>query len=404
MCTPLVAWMMWFFLTAFYAYQYVLRVLTATALDDLTAKFNVGALEIGNFSGIYYIGYVLAHLPIGVVIDRMGPKKVLPVFIILTFAGLLPLVYVDNWTYSVIGRLITGIASSASVLGLFKVVNIGFGEKKFSRMIGMSVTIGLIGAINGGTPISYLLQKFGFENVINALCIFGAVLAIFTYFSIPKNVDINSRVHSNVLSELKSVLLNPRVLYLSFFGGLMIGPLEGFADAWGPKFLQELHGLSKENAGTAVSFVFLGMCFGCPMLTYIAEKLDAFYGIILISACVMLVCFILIFMGVGNVAFMHILLFVAGFFSAYQILIVGKVRNFTLQNLGTITSAVANMVIMIFGYVFHSAIGIIIHKLNGSGMEEVTIMLYGLSTIPMALMISILGMLILLLRKKQWGY
>ena len=71
------AWFVWMIASLFYAYQYVLRVMPSIMLEDITRQFHIDAAVFGQFSGVYYIGYSLVHLPIGIMLDRFGPRKVM---------------------------------------------------------------------------------------------------------------------------------------------------------------------------------------------------------------------------------------------------------------------------------------------------------------------------------------
>ena len=127
----MIAWTVWVIASVFYAYQYILRVMPNIMLDDIMQQFHIGAATFGQFSGVYYIGYSLMHLPIGMMLDRFGPRKIMPVCILLTVAGLLPLIFADHWIYPIVGRFLIGMGSSAAILGVFKIVRMTFSEKRF---------------------------------------------------------------------------------------------------------------------------------------------------------------------------------------------------------------------------------------------------------------------------------
>lgn len=126
-----VAWTVWIIASVFYAYQYILRVMPNIMLEDIMRQFNISAATFGQFSGIYYIGYSLMHLPIGIMLDRFGPRKVMTVCILLSVVGILPLIFADHWMYPIAGRLLLGMGSSAAILGVFKIVRMTFSEKSF---------------------------------------------------------------------------------------------------------------------------------------------------------------------------------------------------------------------------------------------------------------------------------
>src|ERR1700752_565469 len=96
-----IAWAAWVVASIFYAYQYILRVMPNIMIDDIMQKFDMGAATFGQFSGIYYIGYSLMHLPVGIMLDRYGPKRVMTSCILLTVIGLMPLLLSDYWMYPI---------------------------------------------------------------------------------------------------------------------------------------------------------------------------------------------------------------------------------------------------------------------------------------------------------------
>src|SRR3984885_10848525 len=181
----MVALMIWMIASIFYAYQYILRVMPSIMLGDIMQQFNINAATFGQFSGIYYIGYSLMHLPMGIMLDRYGPRKIMTISILLSVIGLLPILFAEHWIYPIIGRALIGIGSSAAILGVFKIVRMAFSEAHFTRMLSLSVTIGLIGAIYGGGPLSYMTETLGYQTMIEIFALIGIILGLTTYFIIP---------------------------------------------------------------------------------------------------------------------------------------------------------------------------------------------------------------------------
>ena len=200
-----VAWFVWIIASIFYAYQYVLRVMPNIMMDDITSQFHIDATVFGQFSGVYYLGYSLMHLPIGIMLDRFGPRKVMTICILLPVIGLLPLIFADHWGYPLVGRALIGIGSSAAILGTFKIIRMSFKEQHFSRMLSFSVMIGLIGAVYGGGPVSYLCHALGYKVVIEVFIAIGLMLACMTYFIVP---DEKPTYHTSVLANIKTVFTN----------------------------------------------------------------------------------------------------------------------------------------------------------------------------------------------------
>lgn len=385
------SWFVWGVASIFYAYQYILRVMPNIMMNDIMEQFNIDAAIFGQFSGVYYIGYSLMHLPIGIMLDRFGPRRVMSACILLTVIGLLPIIFADHWMYPIIGRALIGIGSSAAILGAFKIIRMIFIEKHFTRMLSLSVTIGLAGAIYGGGPVAYLSGSMGYKTVIEILALAGIILACITYIIVPEIEDTNNK--STVFADIKAVLKNKRVIAVCCFAGLMVGPLEGFADVWGSEFLRQVYGFDKNIASYIPSMIFIGMCFGAPLLSLIAEKTGSYLGSIIGAGVFMLITFIALVGKILTISTMTISFVVVGVACAYQILAIYKASTYVPEHLVGLTTAVANMIIMSFGYAFHSVIGYIIQSNSSEGVVKAFIC--GISIIPIALAVGTLGFMIL---------
>jgi predicted MFS family arabinose efflux permease len=385
-----IAWSVWMTASIFYAYQYIIRVMPNIMLDDIMDRFHMDASIFGQFSGVYYIGYSLMHLPIGIMLDRYGPKNVMSGCILLTVVGLLPILFAEHWMYPLVGRLLIGIGSSAAILGTFKIIRMAFTEKHFTRMLSLSVTIGLIGAIYGGAPVSYMCATLGYKAVVEIVAMIGLALAVITYFIVPKMESTN---HGSVLSNVKLVLMNRKVIMICLLAGLMVGPIEGFADVWGAEFLKQVYGYEGAVASYLPSMIFIGMCFGGPVLSLVAEKTGRYVAVIAGAGLVMFITFAALVVKMLTVSTMTISFVCVGVCCAYQILAIYKASTYVPEHVAGLTTAVANMIIMIFGWVFHTVIGCVINAYGGTKVTSAFV--YGIGVIPATLAVGVIGFLMI---------
>jgi predicted MFS family arabinose efflux permease len=390
--------MAWMIASVFYSYQYVLRVLPSIIFDDIMQKFDINAATFGQFSGVYYIGYSLMHVPVGILLDRYGPRKVMSGCILLTVVGLLPLIFADHWMYPIAGRVLIGIGSSAAILGLFKIVRMAFDETRFPRMLSFSVTIGLMGAIYGGAPVSYLRETLGADTIIQIFALGGVALAAITYWILP---NVERTEQSAVFSDIREVLSNGKVVWSCIFAGLMVGPLEGFADVWGTTFLKQVYGFEGALASSLPSMIFMGMCFGAPLLSLIAEKIGSYSTTIVAAGMVMTASFFLLLFYPLSSGALSISFVLVGVCSAYQILAIYKASMYVREQIAGLTTAVANMIIMIFGYGFHTAIGSVVSAMGGPNAPKA--LFYGIAVIPVALCLGTVGFICLYRLRSQEG-
>ena len=383
----------WFLASFFYAYQYILRVLPNVMWSDIMHKFDMNAQMLGQLNGIYYIGYALAHIPVGLLLDKYGPKKVLPVCMLMTCVGLLPFVYSDLWLFPCAGRFLIGIGSSAAILGVFKILRMAFAEQKFTRMLGFSVTIGLMGAIYGGRPLQWLIDVQGWEMTFKILSGLGLLLAVMTYFLVPNQ----SSKQISLWQDLISVCKQYKIMTICLLAGLMVGPLEGFADGWSTAFLQAVYGLEPAVAASLPAMIFIGMCLGASILSLIAEKTQKYFQLIALCGLTMAAIFIGLMSGRLHASILAAGLCVIGVACAYQILAIYKATTYIHESAHGVTTAFANMIIMLFGYLFHSGIGLMMTRVwSGQTLAGVPVykpheFAWALSLLPCTLIIGALG-------------
>ncbi len=391
----IINFLIWLSITLFFCYQSVLRILPNIISQSVMSEFNISAAEFGSFAGLYYIGYISLHIPIGIALTKIGTKKIISLCIVITALGLIPLAYPINWNWAIVGRVLTGIGSSAAAVGGLQIFRIIYPEK-FTRMFGLMIFFGLITAVYIGKPLASIVLNIGSNTTVNGLLFFGLVLAASTYVLIPTSEE--ELLKHNVVSDIKSVLFNSRLLFTAFFAGFMIGPMEGFADAWGSAFLISVYEIDKISADSMVLLILLGMSLGCIILPYITDKTGYYFGVTIASGIGMILSFWYLLTGDADVKLLDYLCIIIGIFCAYQVVILAKVATFVSQERSGIAGAVTNMIMMTFGWVFHSMIGVSLDNswtgetIDGARYYSSDAFIESLSIIPNYLIIGVIGL------------
>ena len=391
----IVSFLIWLCITVFYCYQCVLRSLPNIIRQDVMSNFDIGATEFGSFSGIYYIGYIVLHIPIGVAITRFGARSILPICITLTTLGLVPLIYPMGWDSALIGRLLTGVGSSAAAIGALQIFRILY-PAKFTMMLGLMVSVALIIAVYLGNLIVPIILNIGLETTLNILLYSGLALAVFTYCIMPKSTEEVSE--RNVFSDIKSVIFNYKLLFTSLFAGLMVGPMEGFADAWGSAFLINVYNIDKISADALTLSILLGMSAGCILLPYIADKTGYYFGVTIASGLALIACFGYILTGLASINSLDYICIIIGIFSAYQVVMLSKIATFVSEERSSMAGAVGNMIIMAFGWFFHNSIGLTLDSMwdgeisEGVRQYSTDAFIKSITIIPTAIIVAIIGL------------
>ncbi len=389
----------WLSITLFYCYQYIVRILPNIIEPNLTDKYGVDVSAFADFASIYYLGYVAVHIPIGIAFTKFGAKKTLPIFIALTALGLYPLVYCDCWYQVIWGRIINGVGSSAAIVGALQVFRTIY-PRNFSQVLGLTVCASILTAVFISAPLSQVIHNIGFDNTVKIIMYSGLLLAIVSYFIIPEASHLE--VNSNIFNSMKTVLLNYKIIILSLCAGLMVGTLEGFGDAWGSKFLLGVYAIPKADADKIILSIFIGMCAGCIILPYIAEKFNKHICITILSGIAIILSFVYILSQNAVPEILYYACFASGLFSAYQVVILPKIITYVPEKISGFAASIANMIIMAFGMYFHKAIAALLDfKWDGLKMGQYKVYnadayVWAISVIPASILVAIIGLLVIL--------
>lgn len=404
-------WLMWAVAVFFFAYQFVMRVTPGLVMPELMQKFQIDAASFGLFASAYYVGYAGMQIPVALFLDRYGPKKVISLCALLCSLGTLALVYTNHWGFALLSRFIIGAGSAAGFLGASKIISLWFPEKIYTKMVGITFTFGLVGALYGGKPISAFISAFGWEAVLTWVGILGFGVALILFLLIQDSETKHKASNISTWQNLKIILTNKRLCLIALANLLMVGALEGFADVWGVPYLVAVRGISKSDAALFTSTIFFGMLFGGPLLAYLAEKLRS--EVKVTSLCGYLMASLFIVMLITNnylpSAILYVLLFAIGILCCYQVLIFSIGVRMVPSHLSGLTVAFLNCMNMLGGSFFHNMIGQCMDLFWTGAFEhqirvyDTEVYIYALYVIPIAAIVGS-GMLMWVNKAKQFSY
>ena len=351
---------LWISAVVFFAYQFILRLTPGVLIDEIMIKYQISASTFGLIIAFYYVGYAGMQIPIGIMLNKLGVRYTVALSAIACVVGNVPLIVSDHWMSALIGRFIIGMGSVAGVLGSVQAARLNFSQKNLSKAIGLTVTLGLIGAIYGKSINRYLLNSYGMNETIIYLMIPGIIVAtvilIFT-----KNCQDKAEATENysLRSLLKKVLENPQIIFLSIAGALLVGPLSAFADVFGESFFTTVYDFTPASAGyLSASTIYIGMCIGSPLLAVIADRFKCHYSINIACGVLMAGAFYLILEKlIDGYMQMFIVTFITGIMCAYQVIVITMVSELVPPHLNGFAVSVVNMFNMLAGTFYNMLIG-----------------------------------------------
>jgi predicted MFS family arabinose efflux permease len=355
--STVVAFCMWLLPLTFFAYQFILRLWPSLMMQQIMQRLAIDATAFGFLSSVYYWGYASMQIPIALALNRFKTRYVLFLCALICCIGTLLFSFTSDWHYALLSRFLVGAGSAAGFLATSKVISDWFDKNQYSNMVGFTFTFGMLGAIYAGKPVNMLIDAFGWQNIAFALGMVALILGILALVLL--QTPATEQQQENIqLGDLTKILRSPVIWTVAIANLLMVGSLEGFADVWGVNYLMIAYNLNRGNAAQLISFIFVGMLFGGPLLAYLGKKLSNYMVITLCGCGMALVFMILMFTHNLSWFFLAASFFCIGVMCCYQVLVFTIGSELVNPSSIGITVAFLNCINMLGGSFFHSLIGL----------------------------------------------
>src|SRR3990167_7060677 len=346
----------------FYCYEFVLRIIPGVLQTEISAAFgHISATEFGQLSAFYYFAYSPMQMPVGILMDRVGPRCLLTAACFCCTIGSFLFMDTNSLIIASIGRFMIGFGSSFAFVGVLFLAMKWVPRQFFSLVVGLVTTLGMLGVVYGEMKITSMTMHFGWLKVLNCMVMIGIILSFFIGLIIrdapDKGVVIKQSMHKFFAQVLK-VLISPQVWLIGAVGAFLYTSLSVFGELWGKTYLEQAHHLTKIQAAQSISALFLGWAAGAPLAGYFSDWTGRRVLPLVIGAIGAFICISIVLYHPGlSYNVLNILLFLYGVFSGTEIIvfIMGK-ENSGAELSGTVFAAI-NMIVTLGGVILQPLVG-----------------------------------------------
>jgi len=271
------ALLMWFLGSFCFFFAFFQRVTPSVLVDELMRDFGVTAGIVGTFSALYFYAYAGLQVPVGLLVDRWGARRMLSGAFALNGLGTLLFAATTDINLAYVGRLLIGVGSAVGWVGSLKLVAAWFPPKRFALVTGCTSALGLIGAVVGQAPMAMVVGAVGWRPALLGIGLFALIYSLTLWFAVrdapPGSPASSSDRLSDVMSGLRSVVGRPRTWTVAFLSGAMVAPQASFGALWGVPYLMAAYGIDRTTAAASTSMLLLGWGVGGPVAGWISDRI-----------------------------------------------------------------------------------------------------------------------------------
>ena len=283
----------WGLAAAIYLFGFFQRVTPAALANDLMRDFELSGAGLGNLSAFYFYAYAAMQIPTGVLVDRLGPTRLLLIGSIAAGAGAVLFALAPQVGVAAAGRALIGAAHGIAWVSMLTLVAHWFAPSRFGTMSGVSLAVGTLGAVLAGPPLRMLADAFGWRDVIAASGGVALMLALgawrlmrddpldrryMSYAPVSAHAAVMRAAraageHGHFMHDLVEILRYRNTWLIFWTNSGVCGAFLAFTGLWGVPFFVQHHALTVSQATGVTSAMLVMFAAGGPAFGALSDRI-----------------------------------------------------------------------------------------------------------------------------------
>lgn len=263
------------------------RTAMALMAPALAEELRLTADRLGVLAATYFLSFAAMQLPVGMMLDRFGPRRTAASLMGVAVIGCLVFATAAGYPQLVLGQALLGFGTAAGFTGGIVICARWYSAKRAATMTGLMLGLGNLGGILAATPLALALAAWGWRAVTLALAGVLSATALLI-LALVRDAPPDHAVHSRkpetlgqILAGLGQVLRTAevwRLMALAFVGFASVMAVRGL---WGGPYLIDVHAMDPVAAGNVLLAMSIGVIAGAIGYGLLEQPLDRRRGLAL---------------------------------------------------------------------------------------------------------------------------
>src|SRR5882724_4644370 len=252
-----------------YYIAYLFRTINAVMAAPLATELGLGADDLGLLTSVYFLTFAAAQIPIGILLDRYGPRRVQSALLVIAAVGSTLFAVSDHFLMLLIGRALIGLGVASAMTGGLKALVLWFPGDRVPLLNGLMVMLGALGAVTATLPADLLLDWIGWRELFGVFTGLTAVCAVMVYLVVPEAAPI---ANGAVVVGLRKVYADPRFWRLAPLSSTCVGTAWALQGLWAAQWLTDVDGLDRVEMVQHMLAMAVALSLGAILLGVAADR------------------------------------------------------------------------------------------------------------------------------------
>lgn len=245
-----------------YFLSYGLRSVNAVIAPELMQELQLTATGLGLLTSAYFLAFGLFQLPLGLLLDRFGPRRVEAVLLLVAAAGCALFAVGTTLQTLAIARALIGLGVSACLMGSFKAFSQWFPAERLPSLTATIMVAGGLGALSASVPVAAALPVLGWRGVFWLVAGLLVLAAGFLMRVPDHGAGAQRETLGQQLRTLSSIYGNRTFWRFAPQGTFIVGGFMAIQGLWAVPWLMEVNGASRTDAAKVLFLLALAMLAG----------------------------------------------------------------------------------------------------------------------------------------------
>ncbi|WP_390895254.1 MFS transporter [Bradyrhizobium diazoefficiens] len=243
-----------------YYLSYLFRTINALIAGHLSSDTGLGTADLGLLTSVYFLVFAAAQIPVGVLLDRFGPRRVQSALLLVAAAGAGLFAVSTGFVSLLIARAMIGLGVAAALTAGLKSIVLWFPRERVALLNGYMVMLGSLGAVTATAPAEHLLAWTGWRQLFEILAAATAATAMLIYAVVPERGLVPSK--SSMPATLSSVFCDGRFWRIAPLSATCVGSAWSLQGLWASPWLMDVEGFDRASLVRQLFMMSIVLCGG----------------------------------------------------------------------------------------------------------------------------------------------
>src|SRR3954469_25653653 len=243
-----------------YYLSYLFRTINALISGHLISDTGLGTADLGLLTSVYFLVFAAAQIPIGILLDRFGPRRVQSALLLVAAAGAGLFAVSTGLPTLLISRAMIGLGVAAALTAGLKSIVLWFPRERVALLNGYMIMLGSLGAVTATAPAEHLLAWMSWRQLFEILAAATGATALLIYVVVPERVIIPSS--ASIPATLSTVFGDRRFWRIAPLSATCVGSAWSLQGLWGAPWLTDVEGFDRAGLVEQLFTMSLALCGG----------------------------------------------------------------------------------------------------------------------------------------------